>query len=154
MDHSNRERLCGEVSWKLGCGEVMEYMALCVQKSQINTHGVRDVIRNCTSKEGVLLEVLNAVLTQSVLAAANEPANQVLRVLRHVRHLLWELESLLCKAARVSAQHETQTEFPSTRKCSNKLQVSLWIQCSSSHAIIHPELFYFHIQRRSSPCGS
>lgn len=51
----------------------------------------------CTSEEGVVLEVLNAVLAQSVLSTANEPTNQILCVLRHVCYLLWELESLLCK---------------------------------------------------------
>lgn len=32
----------------------------------------------CTSEEWMLLEVLNAVLAQSVLSTANEPANQIL----------------------------------------------------------------------------
>lgn len=52
---------------------------------------------DCTNEEGVVLEVLNAVLAQSVLSTANEPTNQILCVLRHVCYLLWELKSLLCK---------------------------------------------------------
>ena len=48
-----------------------------------------------TREEGVLLEVFDAVLAQSVLPAADESANQVLGFLRHVGHLLRELEPLL-----------------------------------------------------------
>lgn len=51
----------------------------------------------CTREEGVLLEVLDAILTQSVLSAANESANQIFRLLRNICDLLWELESLLFK---------------------------------------------------------
>lgn len=51
----------------------------------------------CTREEGVLLEVLDAILTQSVLSAANESANQIFRFLRNICDLLWELESLLFK---------------------------------------------------------
>lgn len=36
---------------------------------------------DCTGKERVLFEVLNAVLSQSVLSAANESANEIFRVL-------------------------------------------------------------------------
>lgn len=43
----------------------------------------------------MVLEVLDAVLAQSVLSAADESADQVLGLLRHVGHLLGELESLL-----------------------------------------------------------
>lgn len=50
---------------------------------------------NCTDEEGVVLEVLNAVLAQSVLSTANEPADQILGVLGHVGDLLGELEALL-----------------------------------------------------------
>lgn len=55
------------------------------------------VTLDCTSEERVVLEVLNAVLAQSVLSTANEPTNQILCVLRHVCYLLRELEPLLCK---------------------------------------------------------
>lgn len=51
----------------------------------------------CTSEERVVLEVLDAVLAQSVLSAADEPTDQILCVLGHVCDLLWELESLLCR---------------------------------------------------------
>lgn len=53
-----------------------------------------------TNEEGVVLEVLNAVLAQSVLSAADEPADQVLGVLRHVGDLLRELEALLGQRGR------------------------------------------------------
>lgn len=43
----------------------------------------------------MVLEVLDAVLTQPVLPAADESADQVFGLLRHVSHLLGELESLL-----------------------------------------------------------
>lgn len=55
---------------------------------------------DCTNEEGVVLEVLNAVLAQSVLSTANEPTNQILCVLRHVCDLLRELKSLLCETLR------------------------------------------------------
>lgn len=54
-----------------------------------------DVCGQATSEERVVLEVLDAVLTQSVLSAADESADQVLGLLRHVSHLLGELEPLL-----------------------------------------------------------
>lgn len=43
----------------------------------------------------MVLEVLDAVLTQAVLSAADESTDQVLGLLGHVCHLLGELESLL-----------------------------------------------------------
>lgn len=57
--------------------------------------GKSSVWSGCTGEERVVLEVLDAVLTQSVLSAADESADQVLGLLGHVSHLLGELEPLL-----------------------------------------------------------
>lgn len=54
-----------------------------------------DLWSDSTSEERVVLEVLDPVLTQPVLSAADESTDQVLGLLRHVSHLLGELESLL-----------------------------------------------------------
>lgn len=43
----------------------------------------------------MVLEVLDAVLSQPVLPAADEAADQILAVFRHVGDLLRELEALL-----------------------------------------------------------
>lgn len=43
----------------------------------------------------MLFEVLNAVLTQPVLSAADESADQVFGIFRDVRHMSRELEPLL-----------------------------------------------------------
>ena len=67
-----------------------------------------------TDEEGMVLEVLDAVLTQPVLSTANEPTNQVLGVLGHVRYLLGELESLLCGCGITDFDKSalsTETEF-------------------------------------------
>lgn len=74
-------------------------MKYTLKRINIPTTGdmVTCVTLDCTSEERVVLEVLNAVLAQSVLSTANEPTNQILCVLRHVCYLLRELETLLCK---------------------------------------------------------
>lgn len=56
---------------------------------------VADVLPVNAGKERVLFEVFNAVLTQPVLSAADESADQVFGIFRDVRHMSRELEPLL-----------------------------------------------------------
>lgn len=57
-----------------------------------------------TGEERVVLEVLDAVLAQAVLSTADEATDQVLGLLRHIRHLLGELEPLLGGREECSAE--------------------------------------------------
>ncbi len=57
-----------------------------------------DVLPVNAGKEWVLFEVLNAVLTQPVLSAADESADQVFGIFRDVRHMSRKLEPLLWEA--------------------------------------------------------
>ncbi len=70
------------------------------KKNSFMDNIMASVKADSTSKEGVVLKVLNAVLAQSVLSTANEPTNQIFCFLWHVCYLLWELEPLLCKNMR------------------------------------------------------
>lgn len=54
-----------------------------------------DVLPVDARKERVLFEVLDAILTQPVLSAADESADQVFGIFRDVRHMSRKLEPLL-----------------------------------------------------------
>lgn len=87
---------------------------LDIKRGKMMKHRGSSVRSDSTDEEGMVLEVLDAVLTQPVLSTANEPTNQVLGVLGHVRYLLGELESLLCGCGITDFDKSalsTETEF-------------------------------------------
>lgn len=88
---------------------------------------------DCTSEERVVLEVLNAILSQPVFPTADEPTNQILGVFRHVSDLLRELETFL---------HDTKGDAV-IESDYNGVEKSL-IQTYNENKLLFP----------SSPCGS
>lgn len=71
-----------------GRADVRDVRCLCVA----------NVLPVDAGEEGVLLELLDAVLTQPTLSTADQPLDQVFSILGHIRDVRGELETLLNSA--------------------------------------------------------